>query len=196
MIIALIRHSITQGNLEQRYIGSTDQPLCDEGKELAKRVSNKMPSVERVFCSPMLRARQTAALLFPQHSEHLIVEGLQECGFGACEGMTHQELLEQEDFRQWLQEGKTLPPPGGEEPSVFARRSRESFLAAIEQLYLQEVKTAAFVLHGGIIMSLMSQLATPQQNFYEWRTKNCEGFILENKAFNEPLTLIEPIRHL
>lgn len=33
MTVYLIRHSQTQGNLERRYIGSTDQPLCPQGRE-------------------------------------------------------------------------------------------------------------------------------------------------------------------
>ena len=30
--ILLLRHGQTQGNLERRYIGSTDQPLCIKGR--------------------------------------------------------------------------------------------------------------------------------------------------------------------
>ena len=29
----LIRHGKTKGNLEGRYIGTTDEPLCEEGKQ-------------------------------------------------------------------------------------------------------------------------------------------------------------------
>ena len=196
MTVTLIRHSITQGNLERRYIGSTDQPLCEEGEELARRVLDRMPLAERVFCSPMLRARQTAALLFPHHNERVVVEGLRECDFGVCEGMTYPELMELEDVREWLENRKALPPPGGEDPLDFARRCRESFLEVLGRLYDEKVGSAAFVLHGGSIMSLMSQLASPQRGFYEWRVKNCEGFVLEGCSLKEPLTLIETLQHL
>ena len=30
--ILLIRHGKTQGNLERRYIGRTDEPLCEAGR--------------------------------------------------------------------------------------------------------------------------------------------------------------------
>ena len=33
MTVYLIRHGQTQGNLERRYIGSSDQPLCPRGRE-------------------------------------------------------------------------------------------------------------------------------------------------------------------
>lgn len=31
MKLIFIRHGKTAGNLERRYIGRTDEPLCDEG---------------------------------------------------------------------------------------------------------------------------------------------------------------------
>ena len=31
MKIVLIRHGATAGNIEKRYIGTTDEPLCDTG---------------------------------------------------------------------------------------------------------------------------------------------------------------------
>ena len=55
----LIRHGVTQGNLDGIYMGSgTDQPLCAEGvrrlQELAARFA--YPHAETVFSSPMRRA--------------------------------------------------------------------------------------------------------------------------------------------
>ena len=44
MTVYLIRHGQTQGNLERRYIGSTDQPLCPAGREAL----GPLPPVDRV----------------------------------------------------------------------------------------------------------------------------------------------------
>ena len=33
MKLQFIRHGKTQGNLEKRYIGSTDEPLCAKGRQ-------------------------------------------------------------------------------------------------------------------------------------------------------------------
>ena len=62
MTVYLIRHGQTQGNLERRYIGSTDQPLCPQGREALE--GREMPSVDGLYVSPLLRCRQTAAILF------------------------------------------------------------------------------------------------------------------------------------
>ena len=54
----LIRHGRTAGNLERRYIGSTDEPLCPEGR---REVSGlRAPEADRVFASPLKRCLETA----------------------------------------------------------------------------------------------------------------------------------------
>ena len=60
-IIYLIRHARTEGNILGKYIGVTDQPLCQEGiKELEAYIqAGKYPAVDYVFVSPMQRCLQT-----------------------------------------------------------------------------------------------------------------------------------------
>ena len=53
--------------MQHRYVGRTDEPLCQQGKsELGK--FSPMPTVDRVFVSPMLRCQETAQILFPGHT--------------------------------------------------------------------------------------------------------------------------------
>ena len=50
MTVYLIRHGQTQGNLERRYIGSTDQPLCPRGREaLVVNVADKVCAIAEVL---------------------------------------------------------------------------------------------------------------------------------------------------
>ena len=55
MDVYLIRHGKTKGNLEGRYIGTTDEPLCEEGKQSLMQMADakKYPAVEALFVSPM-----------------------------------------------------------------------------------------------------------------------------------------------
>ena len=46
MEFVLIRHSLTPGNLEKQYVGSTDQPLAPEGEALARERRERMPEVD------------------------------------------------------------------------------------------------------------------------------------------------------
>ena len=59
----LIRHGQTPGNKLSRYIGTTDEPLSDEGREFLKKISYPMP--EELFVSPLLRCVETAEIFFP-----------------------------------------------------------------------------------------------------------------------------------
>lgn len=63
MRVVLIRHSKTAGNLKGRYIGTTDEPLCEEGIRLLE--GKTYPAAELVYVSPMKRCRETASLIYP-----------------------------------------------------------------------------------------------------------------------------------
>ena len=64
--LELVRHAMTQGNLEGRWLGTTDQPLGPEGVALAKANVRSTKAVpRRVWTSPLGRCRETAALLYP-----------------------------------------------------------------------------------------------------------------------------------
>ena len=69
--IVLIRHSITAGNLEGRYIGSrTDEPLCADG--IALLGNFVYPFVERLYVSPMRRCVETAECIWPKLAGEMI----------------------------------------------------------------------------------------------------------------------------
>ena len=78
----LIRHGQTPGNKLQRYIGTTDEPLSTEGKEFLEKLTYPMP--EALYVSPLCRCVETAGILFPGKSFH-IIEELSECDFGEFE---------------------------------------------------------------------------------------------------------------
>ena len=59
-----LRHGKTKGNLEGRYIGTTDEDLCESGINQIKEKDYDFP-IERVFSSPLKRSfkRQTSFIL-------------------------------------------------------------------------------------------------------------------------------------
>ena len=77
MEVILVRHGITQGNKEKRFVGRLDVPLAPEGEAMARETAPLMPEVEHLYVSPMLRCRQTAELLWPGVPRTL-VEDLRE----------------------------------------------------------------------------------------------------------------------
>ena len=65
--IHLFRHGITRANLEGKYVGLSDYPLCQEGIDALKEfVKDKdYPPVEKIYTSPLRRCRETAHILYP-----------------------------------------------------------------------------------------------------------------------------------
>ena len=64
MRVIFIRHGMTKGNEEKRYVGRTDEPLSRRGREqiLQKKTDGVYPPAGAVWSSPMRRCLQTAEL--------------------------------------------------------------------------------------------------------------------------------------
>lgn len=147
----LIRHGRTKGNDEKRYIGSTDEPLSEEGRLLLheRKTQGDYPKVDKVYCSPMKRALQTAGIIYPD-MEPVVMESLKERDFGIYEGCNHEDLVEDKAYNEWLESGGALPFPGGEEDGAFCGRIEKAF---DEIRRLAQGEDAAVITHGGVIMS-------------------------------------------
>ena len=190
--LVLVRHSITAGNLARQYIGSTDQPLCQKGIDLAKSYTAFMPHVDRVYCSPMLRCCQTTALLYPNRVSRKIVD-LREADFGIFEGKTYAQLASDPNYQAWIASAGALPPPGGEDAAQFSNRCVASFHSVLDELARDNIAHASCVIHGGSIMSIMSALASPKRHYYDWQVDNCCGFIVEANPLSGQLLLLKDL---
>ena len=101
----LVRHGVTQGNLDGIYMGSgTDQPLCAQGAAQLRALAARFPypNAETVFSSPMRRAVETVELLFPDAKDKIILADLRENAFGEFEGRKVTELVQDAHFKQWM----------------------------------------------------------------------------------------------
>lgn len=170
MTVYLIRHGQTQGNLERRYTGSTDQPLCEQGREALS--GKRLPAVEAVYVSPLRRCRETAALLYPDMPQEA-EEDLRETDFGAFEGRAYEELKDDPAYRTWLDTAGAAAPPGGESRSDVSRRTAAAFRAIAGKHGAGDA--IALVVHGGTIMALLEALEDGHE-FYRWQTANGGGF--------------------
>lgn len=186
MRVYLIRHGSTAGNLEKRYVGTTDEPLTPEAvRELEKMRENRRKYRKdsengslMVFSSPLLRCLLTAQLLFPHIKPH-IEEELRECSFGEFEYKNYKELSGDVRYQAWIDSGGELPFPGGESRAQFAKRCCNAFVKACGIAARSGCTEAAFVVHGGTIMAVMEQFAVPHKCYFEWQVKNTEGFFGE-----------------
>ena len=171
MELVFIRHGATAGNLQRRYIGRTDEPLCPEGIAQITALRGKLPAPEALFVSPMLRARQTAELLFPGMA-CTVVDGLRETDFGVFEGKNAAEMAEDPAYRAWVYSGCTAPIPGGEAVAAFKARCVAAFRYALKAA--PQAGLSFFILHGGGIMAILEALAEPRRDFYAYHIGNGE----------------------
>ena len=115
----MVRHGATQSSAEDRFSGSVNIEISEEGKfqvrQLAERLADD--SITAVYCSPLTRAIQTADILASPHQLPLIHEqGLREIDHGHWEGMRRADVESQfpEEYASWEEDPFTFAPQGGE----------------------------------------------------------------------------------
>lgn len=172
MKIVFIRHGLTAGNLEKRYIGITDEPLCCTG--IARLEKQSYPRCDMLVCSPMKRCIQTAEIIFPGQP-FTADSDLRECDFGDFEGKNYTELSGNADYQKWIDSGGSLPFPNGEAPLDFKSRCIAAFDKIIGKYSAES--SAAFVVHGGTIMAILEKYAVPHRDYYDWNCENGHGYI-------------------
>ena len=177
--IHLIRTGSTSADPWKRYVGQSDLPLCDRGRDdlEALRVQYIYPSVELVFSSPLTRCRQTAGILYPNR-EVIPVEGLMDMNLGDFEGRTFEELRGNADFSAWLANSFESPPPGGEDTVSFTGRIVEALDRMLRGMMAQDATSAAAVTHGGVIMTLLAAVGLPRVPLHQWAVANGTGYTL------------------
>lgn len=176
MRVIFIRHSLTKGNEEKRYIGKTDEPLCEKGIEFLK--DKVYPICEKVYVSPMKRCRQTAEIIYNKQ-EFYEVEDFRECDFGIFENKNYLELNGNEDYQKWIDSNGELPFPQGESKKDFSIRCVNAFEKIIKDCKKDKISSVAFVVHGGTIMSILDRYSEPHKDYYSWQIKNAEYYECE-----------------
>ena len=177
--IHLIRHGLTQGNIDGTYVGHKDIPVCEQGiAQLRKMAEDYIyPDVPALFCSPLLRCRQTADILYP-NQKPIIINELIEYNFGEFEDKTADELKENEEFIYWIGGSVDAAPPFGETNGEFGQRIQIAFEKIVEGLLKTGVTEASIVTHGGVIMGIMSMFAIPELPMTDWLVPNGCGYTI------------------
>jgi len=153
--LILLRHGRT--GLSGRYVGATDVPLSDEGRNqiLGLRSGFGAMGINTLLASPMLRCTQSADLLGLGLPVQLDPD-LREIDFGRWEGKTFAEIEAQDPelVRVWARGADDFCFPGGEATAEFVRRVD----VVKNRLLALEAETVLLVTHGGVIRSLICSL--------------------------------------
>lgn len=173
----IIRHGRTEANDKGIYIGKTDYPLSESGKrELVDKLDEfEYPGVERVYTSPAKRCTETTDILFKDR-ESIVVNDLRELDFGEFEGKSVEELINRDDYKEWLKGGIENSPPGGEALADMITRVYSALDRIIVNMMSEEFNAAAIVTHSGIISNMLACFGLPKYKPNEITCEPGEGF--------------------
>jgi broad specificity phosphatase PhoE len=160
----LARHGTTNWNVEKRYLGHTDIPLNETGRNEARQMGLELSEVplDAIYSSDLRRAFETAQIvrdeiLSAAGKLHEVITDsrLREMHFGMIEGMSYEEamLLDSVSVTAWYDQMETIPPPGGTESALQVQERVVDFMNEIGQKGFQRV---LIVTHGGTIRSWRS----------------------------------------
>ncbi|WP_413287849.1 histidine phosphatase family protein [Bdellovibrio sp. HCB337] len=153
----LVRHGITDWNMQRKMQGHTNIPLNEEGRSQAQTLQKffQQHSMDKIFSSDLDRAFQTAQI--STQSENIIkMPGLREVLLGDIEGKTETEVVAQygrDAWEKWisLEPHANFAFPGGE----THHESLHRFKTHLEDIFRKhEFKKAAVYTHGLMIRRL------------------------------------------
>jgi probable phosphoglycerate mutase len=148
--LVVLRHGPTDWNAARRIQGRSDRPLSAAGRVAVRRW--RLPDACVGYdwtTSPLLRARETAALM--GHGDARVEPALIETDWGRWEGRTLAELRERHGAEMAEMEARGLDfrPPGGESP-----RDVQARLAPWLRRVAAAGRPCVAVCHKGVIRAL------------------------------------------
>lgn len=160
--IFIFRHGQTDKNLAQKWQGSgCDDVLNETGKQQAKELADKVKDfeLEKIYCSPLIRAKQTANFIVNNSSKKIdvkVMNDLREIYFGVAEGKTFSEVRKifGSEFEQCLlnpnKQTWFLHFPEAE--SKYEAFNRVD--ACLKEIASEKENTVGVVCHAGVISAL------------------------------------------
>jgi len=207
--LILIRHGKVSSEYAGRFIGTTDAPLGEEGREDVKRLSNLLQIPESTYClsSPLLRATETADILFGKAESTLelkaelevetkikpkekydLLSDIQEINFGNWENKTYQEIDSKDPGNlNSLYKGDTgFVFPAGEGIAPFFDRLR-NFLKQINENKFENIIA---ITHAGVIRGLICLLMNLEfKDFFSFQIDTAALTVLDiYEPIDEPTT--------
>ena len=155
MKIYVVRHGQSEANVEDRYAGWRAVSLTALGRQQAEMARENLAGVafDRVYCSDLQRAKETAAIALPG-SIPIYTPALREIGVGKLDGLTiaacekrygqvYLDAERRQDFSAF----------GGETGEEMRQRIH-GLLAEVEKL--QNVENVALIGHEGTVREMLN----------------------------------------
>ena len=160
--VYIIRHGQTEGNKDNKYIGSVDIGLTELGilqaEVTAKHLYGSV-KFDAIYSSDLKRAyitaQKTAEL---QGLEVKTDAGFRELFGGEWENKTFTEIIAgyPDDYKVWKTDYSRVRPTGGESVEEMHERVYTALKKVAKE---NEGKTIAIFAHGGVVRSLVCRLS-------------------------------------
>ena len=157
--LLLVRHAAIAPQYAGRYVGSTDVPADARGLHQARTLASlvRFRKPDRCYCSPLVRARQTADVICETTDLQLQVDDdLREVDFGRWECKTFEEIAADapEAVNRWAASSEEFTFPGGESVAGFLCRIHR----AAHRLAEDCAEVVLAVTHAGVIRGMICHL--------------------------------------
>jgi broad specificity phosphatase PhoE len=193
--IFLIRHGLTQWNLEKRYISFTDLDLIEEGRIQAKKVKMRLAAegIYKVYSSDSLRSFHFAKIIFDENIIEKRPE-LREMRFGVFEGLRYAEIMKEYPliYRSWLRDPASTVIPEGEGLTEFQKRILAFFAKIICE---NKNKTLGLVTHAGPIRVIVNNILKVE-NFWQIKIDLASIHLIESDRQQNRIICLNDTLHL
>lgn len=179
-MIGILRHGKTDWNVVHKIQGRTDIPLNEEGISSAREARKTVADCHFDICyvSPLIRARQTAAIVTEGSGIEIITdERLIEISFGETEGEEGVYGKPDHPLFDFFFDPENYKAKNGAESisELFARI--KSFYDEILFPLTEEGKNVLIVAHGAFNAGLITFLmGNPVKDFWSYGQSNCSMF--------------------
>lgn len=177
--VYFVRHGETDYNKQSLIQGRSDIPLNEHGRsqaaEAAEYFRKRRIIFDKVFASPLLRARETASIISGWPMTRIQTDDrVQELAFGTVEG-SNFHTLPASIMNLFRNPPAYEVPEGGESIDELETRCQD-FLDELAGLPEKEssVKTVLIVTHGAAMRGLLSCIEhTVREQFWKTGLSNC-----------------------
>ncbi len=171
--IYVVRHASTEYNTKRRWQGRIDLPLDDNGIRQARALALRFASVsvDRIYSSPLKRARQTAEEIAKVHGLGVeIVEDLIESDLSLWEGLPADEVKRrfEREYKEWATNPDAKISGVENVRSVYERTKR-----AFERIYNIGGEGVIVVTHAIVVRAVVCYtMKMPLESFREFVIHN------------------------
>lgn len=177
-MLYLMRHGQTDWNLKYKLQGSTDIPLNETGRIMARNAGKEYSGIpfDLCFSSPLSRAKETAELVLEGRGIPIITdERLREMSFGKYEGIENSFQRPYTPIYVLFHHPERYEPVGEAESLEELYLRTGEFIKEVIEPELKKNRNILIVGHGAMNSSIVCQIKNiPVEQFWSTGIEHCK----------------------